>query len=258
MLTAAACSCLRNGRKISAPVAKFPLFPTVKTSFSTLSLTRIQHLSQHRSSSSLLTAPPRQWQLHTGITVTRSASCRGDADPLGSPSAPADEGDFGSLSVDMSSRRSFRKSSPYIRDLRHGEDDDDAGEEEDSPVKPRGWVGRRNTPYWYLLQCKKLIKENKVSFFFNITQSCFTSPPLVCTYTLYLSLTAAGGFGFFQQRHAAEREAAAAGVQLHCPDRRLWSSWTIQKGLQTLQWCRDTLFLHLSSLTLNCQLIRHT
>lgn len=189
MLTAAACSCVRNGRKISAPVAKFPLFPTVKTSFSTLSLTRIQHLSQHRSSSSLLTAPPRQWQLHTGITVTRSASCRGDADPLGSPSAPADEGDFGSLSVDMSSRRSFRKSSPYIRDLRHGEDDDDAGEEEeDSPVKPRGWFGRRNTPYWYLLQCKKLIKENKVSFLFlNYSVLRYFSSSCMYLYTLFVS-----------------------------------------------------------------------
>ncbi len=48
-------------------------------------------------------------------------------------------------------------------------------------------------------------------------------------------LTAAGGFGCVQQRHAGGRKAAAGGVQLHCPDRRLWTSWTTQEGLQTLQ-----------------------
>lgn len=165
MLTSVACSCVRNGRKITAPVAKLSLFPTVKTSPGGLKLTGVQHLSQHRPAR-LLTAPP--WQLPTGLTVrsvSLSASSRGDADPRGSPSVPADGGDFGSLSADMSSRRSFRKSSPYTQDLRYREDEAAAAgeeEEEESPVKPRRWTGRRNTPYWYFLQCKKLIKDNKL------------------------------------------------------------------------------------------------
>lgn len=53
--------------------------------------------------------------------------------------------------------------------------------------------------------------------------------------TLLCALTATGGSGCVQQGHAAGREAAAGGVQLHGPDRRLWTSWTTEKSLQTLQ-----------------------
>ncbi|KAM7394551.1 hypothetical protein PAMP_021345 [Pampus punctatissimus] len=153
MLTSVACSCVRSGRKISAPVAKLCLLPTVKTSPSTLNLTGVHYMSAR-----LLTASP--WQLSVRF-MSLSASSR-DADPLGSASAPADEGDFGSMSADMSSRRSFRKSSPYIQDLRYREDDAAAGEEDEGLKKPRSWTGRRNTTYWYFLQCKKLIKDNRL------------------------------------------------------------------------------------------------
>lgn len=65
------------------------------------------------------------------------------------------EEDFGSLSAGLVSRRSFRKTSPVLRDMSYQED-------EDEPVPYRSQTGRKNTPYWYFLQCKKLIKENKL------------------------------------------------------------------------------------------------
>ncbi|XP_070779577.1 pentatricopeptide repeat-containing protein 1, mitochondrial [Enoplosus armatus] len=163
MLTSVACSCVRNGRKVSVPVAKLCFFSTVKNPHKTLNLTGVQDLSRHRSTR-LLTPSP--WQLPSGLTarsVSLSATSHVGADHLGSPSDPAendprDRENFGSYSADMASKRSFRKTSPDIQDLRHREWDD----EEEDLAKPRRRPGRRNTPYWYFLQCKKLIKENKL------------------------------------------------------------------------------------------------
>ncbi|XP_022593962.1 pentatricopeptide repeat-containing protein 1, mitochondrial-like [Seriola dumerili] len=163
MLTSAACSCVRNGRKFSAPVAKLSLLSVAKKSPRGLNLTGVQSLTQVRSSW-LFTPTP--WQLSGGLTVrsvSLSAASQRDADPLAAPSAPEDRESFGSLSADLSARRSFRKSSPDTQDLQHREDDDAWAEEEnEDAVKGRWRPGRRNTPYWYFLQCKKLIKDNKL------------------------------------------------------------------------------------------------
>lgn len=150
MLTSAACSCVRTGRKISAPVARLSTLTTVKKSPKTLTLTRGQVLSEHRPCG-LFTPTP--WQLPRSL----SSSSRGDADTL--DSVAADTEDFGSLSADISSRRSFRKSSPGIQDLRFPENDTGEGQL-DKPIRR---LRRTNTPYWYFLQCKRLIKEKKVS-----------------------------------------------------------------------------------------------
>ncbi|KAK5623207.1 hypothetical protein CRENBAI_017785 [Crenichthys baileyi] len=88
--------------------------------------------------------------------VSLSASFRADAGPL------TDRENFGSLSEDISSRRSFRKSSPDLRDLRHRDDSLEEEEDLEELRKPIRRPVRRNTPYWYFLQCKKLIKENKL------------------------------------------------------------------------------------------------
>lgn len=199
---------------------------TVQASARTWGLTRIQDLSQHRRSSWPIASAP--WQHSRGFTVSsvsQIGASHGDADFEGSPSAPEDGDNFGTFSTDMSSRRSYRKNSPDIQDLRHQEDD---GVEEEESVKPPRRPGR-NTPYWYFLQCKQLIKNNKVSVD-QLSRFC-----LLLTTLNVFCLTAAGGFGSVQQRHAAGGEAAAGGVQLHGPDRRLWSSWAAQKGLQTVQ-----------------------
>ncbi|XP_008290662.1 pentatricopeptide repeat-containing protein 1, mitochondrial [Stegastes partitus] len=155
MLSSVASSFVRNGRKISVPVSRLSI---LSNSPKTPTLTGVQGVSRHRTSR-LLTPTP--WQLPTGLS-SRSVS-RDDRDPPDSPSVELDHENFGSLSVDMASRRSFRKSSPAMRELRHQEDHAEEGEEEEEEEEEdRRRPGRRNTPYWYFLQCKKLIKENKL------------------------------------------------------------------------------------------------
>lgn len=70
------------------------------------------------------------------------------------------EENFGSLSADFSSKLSFRKTSAQLRDMKFR--DGNVEDEEAEAVPYRSRTGRRNTPYWYFLQCKNLIKENKL------------------------------------------------------------------------------------------------
>ncbi|NWV13339.1 PTCD1 protein, partial [Ptilonorhynchus violaceus] len=68
-----------------------------------------------------------------------------------------DEGvEFGTLSDKFSSRKYYHKTTARFRDLKLQEE----GEEEPER-KPRR--GPRNTPYWYFLRCKALIKEDKLA-----------------------------------------------------------------------------------------------
>lgn len=158
MLTAVASLCVRNGRGASVPFARLPLLSTVKSSARSLNPNKQRHLSGPWLSRLLCPRP-------CGVQDRISARplCL-SADPRSPLPAPAD-GDpqehvaFGTLSADMASKRSFRKSSPQTEDYRHQQWDEEEGERE----KPRRKPFRRNSPYWYFLQCKKLIKENKVS-----------------------------------------------------------------------------------------------
>lgn len=70
-----------------------------------------------------------------------------------------EEESFGTLSDKYSSRRMFRKSTAQLYNLRLREQDEEDDERE---LEPKSWQGRRNTPYWYFFQCKRLIKEGKV------------------------------------------------------------------------------------------------
>lgn len=71
-----------------------------------------------------------------------------------------EEESFGTLSDKYSSRRMFRKSTAQLYNLRLREQS--AEEDEERELEPKSWQGRRNTPYWYFFQCKRLIKEGKV------------------------------------------------------------------------------------------------
>lgn len=73
------------------------------------------------------------------------------------PQEEEEEESFGTLSEKFSSRRIFHKSTAQLYNLKLKEQ----GVEEEE-LEPRLWQGRRNTPYWYFLQCKRLIKEGKI------------------------------------------------------------------------------------------------
>lgn len=162
MLTSVAASCVRNRRTILTSSIRLAVTLSVKSSHRTTSLVEVLHFSR---TSRLLAAEP--WPFQGGLTgkslslstASRGASVTG---PLDS-SDPPDRENFGSLSVDMSSRRVFRKTSPHVLDLRYRQEEGE--EEEEEQGKPRRRSGRRNTAYWYFLQCKKLIKQNKVCTF---------------------------------------------------------------------------------------------
>ncbi|KAM4820581.1 pentatricopeptide repeat-containing protein 1, mitochondrial isoform 2-T3 [Thomomys bottae] len=81
-----------------------------------------------------------------------------------SPPAPQDEEEeesFGTLSDKYSSRRIFQKSTAELYNLRLREQA--VEDDEERETEPRAWQGRRNTPYWYFLQCKRLVKEGKLA-----------------------------------------------------------------------------------------------
>ncbi|KAK2908561.1 hypothetical protein Q8A67_004398 [Cirrhinus molitorella] len=70
---------------------------------------------------------------------------------------------FGDYSRKFSSRRTFRKTSPEQQqqlDLKY-RDVDEEGEQLVEKFKSK--TGRKNTTYWYFLQCKRLIKEDKLA-----------------------------------------------------------------------------------------------
>lgn len=136
--------CLRDWSKIS--VTRVSIFPSetgiLKTHLGGL---RIPKRRFAVLSAALCRLPVRFVSLSASVGTDTGAS--------------PDRENFGSLSEDISSRRSFRKSRPDIQNLRHRED---FMEEDEELKKPHRRTARRNTAYWYFLQCKRLIKENKV------------------------------------------------------------------------------------------------
>ncbi|XP_062865793.1 pentatricopeptide repeat-containing protein 1, mitochondrial [Trichomycterus rosablanca] len=96
---------------------------------------------------------------HLSSITSRSFRTEPHTDPspepgTGTQPGRADEDHFGDYTSSFSSRTSFQKASPEQHDLKYTE-----AEAERHRSKP----SRPNTQYWYLLQCKQLIKRHKLA-----------------------------------------------------------------------------------------------
>ncbi|KAK1802722.1 hypothetical protein P4O66_021259 [Electrophorus voltai] len=90
---------------------------------------------------------------------TRSHTTSGYTEEIENTDEGADHDQFGEYGGNFSSRTSFRKTSAEQQDLKYRDT-----REDDSVVKKfKSKTGRRNTQYWYFLQCKKLIKKDKLA-----------------------------------------------------------------------------------------------
>ncbi|XP_015498483.1 pentatricopeptide repeat-containing protein 1, mitochondrial isoform X2 [Parus major] len=104
--------------------------------------------SSSRASCKLPGSDPRE--ISAGSSAGTAEEQKGDDDD------DDDEGvEFGTLTDKFSSRKYYHKTTARFRDLKLQEE----GEEPER--KPRR--GPKNTPYWYFLRCKALIKENKLA-----------------------------------------------------------------------------------------------
>ncbi|ELW64886.1 Pentatricopeptide repeat-containing protein 1 [Tupaia chinensis] len=140
-------------------------------------LSALQHLDPLRARRAGVSRGPAWlravWLSPPGLAAFNSSLCQGSqknmrclSSDLSQPSPVAtqqeeEEENFGTLSDKYSSRRIFHKSTAQLHNLRLREQS--VEEDERRELEPKSWQGRKNTPYWYFFQCKRLIKEGKLA-----------------------------------------------------------------------------------------------
>uniref|UniRef100_K7FWM8 Pentatricopeptide repeat domain 1 n=1 Tax=Pelodiscus sinensis TaxID=13735 RepID=K7FWM8_PELSI len=97
---------------------------------------------------------------------------------------------FGTLSNKFSSRKYFHKTTSQLQNAEEEEE-----EEKELEWKPRR--GPKNTPYWYFLQCKALIKQNKFQalYFSDLSLLCKKKKkPMESNYTVLIGGCGRAGY----------------------------------------------------------------
>jgi len=215
---AAACSWVRRGSRILAQVARSSSSPSQPLSSSAKTRVIARCYYYYPWSPRLV--------LTTGVTTRHKSPISSASSDGGDPGdEQVDTGDeFGTLSGDLRSRRSYRKSSPGIQDQCFQEREEEGDEEMKRRERRKPYMTTgSNTAYWYFLQCKRLLKVNKVSLSSLDPQhrqsikcsNLFKNGHPVCS-SLLISFnsqcTASRGSGPIQWRHAGKRAVTARRV----------------------------------------------